>query len=448
MDDGQLPLDIRPSGATPQRPARARQRKAPGVTEAGSPGADLERRVARVEFGEGALVRLRVPVRIDADSGRDVLTDIDVLALDVDGRLRVSRSILECKSGKGQAGEPDRLLWLSGLEKFLGFDRAVLVRQTVSRRGRAVASRLGLTVFDVSLLDTREAAHAWLPVTFGHVDGAAYLAAQSRSDTQLKGLGHIPADLVAFLRHDALRCRAYEALRAIAALGRAVSAGGVLPSPTREILAGDAFTALLVAAIEDAGRLDQLSLDDLTQRTRRALTTGSPDGNQILSVLARADELVAHQLGRVHEAYQQAGASRLSVEPVSLRGLVASPPEWVPRYVDLVQKFRANPSTARELLQTADLACFEALVGGREYEAKAFDHLFTLEHRYLLNVAWRCLEEIAGRASADALSAVFRLDFDRGPRAGSDRTAPLGTESGSQRETERARLATDEDPPQ
>lgn len=52
------------------------------------PGADLERRVGRTEFNDGALVRLRVPIRVDADSGRDVLTDIDVLAVDVDGRLR------------------------------------------------------------------------------------------------------------------------------------------------------------------------------------------------------------------------------------------------------------------------------------------------------------------------------------------------------------------------
>jgi hypothetical protein len=135
------------------------------------PGADLERRVGRTEFNDGALVRLRVPIRVDADSGRDVLTDIDVLAVDVDGRLRISRSILECKSGKGQSGEPDRLLWLAGLQQFLGFERAVLVRQTASRRGRGLARPLGLRTLDVATLAGREAAHAWLPARFGHLDG-------------------------------------------------------------------------------------------------------------------------------------------------------------------------------------------------------------------------------------------------------------------------------------
>ncbi len=151
------------------------------------PGADLERRVGRTEFNDGALVRLRVPIRVDADSGRDVLTDIDVLAVDVDGRLRIPRSILECKSGKGQSGEPDRLLWLAGLQQFLGFERAVLVRQTASRRGRGLARPLGLRTLDVATLAGREAAHAWLPARFGHLEGDECAAAELRTDTQLKG---------------------------------------------------------------------------------------------------------------------------------------------------------------------------------------------------------------------------------------------------------------------
>ncbi len=67
------------------------------------------------------LVRLRVPVLTDAaDPGRNVLTDIDVLTLDVDSRLRLTRSALECKSGKGQSGEPSTLAWLAGFRQLPG----------------------------------------------------------------------------------------------------------------------------------------------------------------------------------------------------------------------------------------------------------------------------------------------------------------------------------------
>lgn len=399
--------------------------------------------MGRVEFADGALVRLREPIRVDAESGRDILTDIDVLAIDVDGRLRVSRSILECKSGGGQTKEPDRLLWLAGLQKFLTFDRAVLVRQSVSRRGRALARNLGLKIIDVARLSTREAAHAWLPESFAHVDGAECIAAESRTDTQLKGLGHIPADLVAFLRHDALRSESHDALRAIANLGRVTNQGGVLPSPTREVLASHAIVALLLAATIDAARLDELSPEELQERTERALTTGSPDSSQMLKVLARADDLVGYMLQRMHAAYEESGAKHVQVGIPSLREVVTRPPEWVPRYLDLVQKLRANPAIAREILQTAELTCFEALMGGQAHRADAFDHLFTAEHRYLLNVAIRCLEAIAGPATADPVRPILELDFDR-MMTHPDRTAIMSSpqESGV---VDRARSAADPD---
>lgn len=427
------PLEPRSDGVEPRsREARptsrgrarsaARPREQTRSTSTSNDGRDLERRVGRVEFAEGAFVRLRAPVRVVAESGRDVLTDIDVLAIDVDGRLRLSRSILECKSGSGQAKEPDRLLWLAGLQKYLRFDRAVLVRQTISRRGRALARGLGLKVLDVSRLSTREAAHAWLPAEFGHIDGAECAAAESRTDTQLKGLGHIPADLVAFLRHDALRSEPQEALRAVQSLGRATANGGVLPSPTREVLAGHALVALLVAALGDAARLDELSPEELQERTETVVTTGSPDGTQMLAVLSRADDLMSHVIQRIHTAYEGLGARRVQVEIPSLREVVTRPPEWLSRYLDLVQKLSANPAVAREVLQSAELACFEALVGGKAYLAEAFDHLFTAEHRYMLNVAIRCLEAIAGKPTADPLRLILDLNFSR-MEARADRTA-------------------------
>lgn len=377
-----------------------------------------------MEFNEGALVRLRVPVRIDADAGRDVLTDIDVLAVDVDGRLRVSRSILECKSGKGQAGEPDRLLWLAGLQRFLGFGRAVLVRQTVSRRGRGLARVLGLRILDVPTLTIREAAHAWVPTRFAHVDGEECAAAEGRTDTQLKGLGHLPSELVAFLRYEALRAEPHECLKGIATLGRVAENGGVLPNPTRLVLAGHALVALIVAASTDAGRLDDISADDLLDRTRRALVTGDPDDEQVLAILARADHLVSYSLDRVHTAYQEAGAKRLQVGIPPLLDAVATPPSWAPRYVDLVMKFRANGTIACQMLQTVELTVFEAMLGGSAHEAPAFDHLFTPEHRYLLNVALRCLTDIAGPAVADALTPALTLNFERGESPPLDRGSP------------------------
>lgn len=417
-------------GSVTSRPARSARpddrggRAAQGNDRGETAGAELERRVARLEFAEGALARLRVPVYVDAEAGRDVLTDLDVLAIDVDSRLRLTRSTLECKSGKGQSGEGDRLLWLSGLQSLLDVDRAVLVRQTITRRGRALASRLGMQILDVPTLTVREAANAWVPERFAHVDGPACTAAESRTDTQLKGLGHIPGDLVAFLRHKALLEPSHRILSALTALGRQVESGGVLPEPTRTIVAAHALQSLVLAALADASRLDTTALPEIKRRIELALTVGSPDDDHVLQVLRGADVLLERVVESVHRRYMSGGAERQHVQVPSLRGLVAEPPEWTDRYLAFVQRLRMNPQVARDLLQTAELACFDALLGDTAYTSRAFDHLFTPEHRHLLMAAVRSLADIAGAHLPEALAGIDDLQFDRAAPALPDRTAP------------------------
>jgi hypothetical protein len=170
-----------------------------------------------MEFTLGALVRLRVPVRAEgAEPGRSILTDIDVLSVDVDNRLRVTRSCLECKSGgKGQAGEPDRLLWLAGLRQLLGFERAVLVRKTVSRRGRMLANKLAIEVMDGRVIDASPPSLRGLPKSFAHLAGTECAAAESRTDAQLRGLKEIDPDVVGFIRSEAFIATSPACLSAI-----------------------------------------------------------------------------------------------------------------------------------------------------------------------------------------------------------------------------------------
>lgn len=422
--------EVASTSATTKRaaggPAR-RTRPGSGSAEAESAGAELERRVARLEFAEGALSRCRVPVFVDAESGRDILTDLDVLSLDFDNRLRLSRSTLECKSGRGQSGEGDRLLWLSGLQTLLDIDRAVLVRQTITQRGRVLANNLRLQILDMPTLSHRESAHAWLPERFAHIDGPACTAAEARADVQLRGLGHIPSRLVAFLRHQSLLSPSYHSLNALVALRRAIEEGGVLPTPTRSILAGHALQSLALAALQDAAMLDTVPSLQMQRRIELALTVGSPDDDHVLSVLGRADQVMGRVLDGVHRAYIDQGASRLDVPIPSLRQLVSSPPDWVERYLDLVKRLRSNPAIARQLPQTIELACFDALLDDTAYQAAAFDHLFTIEHRSLLLACVRMLSHVAGAQLGDALIPITELNYRRAAPALPDRTAKQET---------------------
>jgi hypothetical protein len=409
---------------------------------AGNAGADLERRVARLEFAEGAFARLRVPVKVAADPGRSILTDLDVLAMDIDNRLRVSRSILECKTTKGQSGEPDRLLWLAGLQRFTRTDRAVLVRQTITKRGRAIAATLGLQILDIPTLAARETSHAWVPTHFAHIDGPGCIAAEARTDTQLKGLGRIPGALVGFLRHDFLLADSPACLNALESLGNVVNNSGILPQPTSMVLASHALIVLILAALHDAARLDIMPKDELHARVERGLTLGDPDNDHVLSVLAQADELVHYMVDRVHEGYVTAGATRQRTNLASLKELVNDPPVWVPRYVDLAERLRANPSIASTLMQTAELACFDALCGDNTYTANAFDHLFTREHQYLLVAAVKCLQEIIGYQLTDAIQSIDNLDFNRTAPVLPDRAGHVTGGNDAPSVAERARQPT------
>lgn len=406
-------------------PGRGRKGPAPGSKPADTIGGQLEQRVARLEFAEGAFARIRVPLTADdADTGRDVLTDVDVLSLDVDRRLRISRSILECKSGKGQSGEPYTMVWLAGFRQFLKLDRVTLVRQTVSRRGQSLARRLGVIAIDAASVARRESAHAWLPHRFAHLDGPACSAAETRTDTQLKGLPGIPSSLTKFLRGEALLSDSPALIAAVQRLGTAVEQQGVLPDPCSKILSGHALVAIILAGIQDACRLDSIPPEMLKVRLERALTVGDPDDAYLLPLLERADMLVRHLQDRTHKAYVAAGAEPIRIDVPSLRETIAAGPDYLDDYIDFVQRLRDNPQIARDLLQTAELACFDALLGDTSWKAPAFAHLFTPEHRGLILVALRSLTRIAGSQVADPLRELSELPFNNQYGQFPDRHSP------------------------
>ena len=152
------------------------------------------------------------------------------------------------------------------------------------------------------------------------------------------------------------------------------------------------------------------------------MTVGGPRDEALLDLFANTDALVRHLIDHVHEGYQSSGVARHEISLPSIRDLIAKPPKWIPRYLDLLEEMRGNPSISRDLPQTAELACFDALMGDSAYESTAFDHLFTAEHRGLLRFAVRTLKAIVGADLADRLGTGFAgLNFDRSAPALPDR---------------------------
>lgn len=407
---------------------RPQKTPAAGTNRADTPGGELERRVARIEFAEGAVTRLRIPVPAPgAASGRDVLTDIDVLSIDIDLRLRVTRSSAECKSGSGQAGEPKELVWLAGFRQLLELDRVTLVRTAISSRGRELARRLRISTLDEATISRREEANRWLPSRFAHLDGEACLAAEAQTDAQLRGMPSLPTGLTQFLRGEALLASPSALLAAVEAFGEAVKTQGALPEPAATVLSSHAMFAIVLAAVQDAGTLDGRTLGELRAIREQELVTTDPS---LFSLLDKADELVRHVVGRLHRAYTEAGAEPISLNAPSLKESIIRPLPYIDDYIDLVERLRANPTIARDLLQTTELACFEVLLGGNEWKSPAFGHLFTAEHKGLLRVALRCLRRVAGAQVAEYLAGIQELKVFPGQVGVPDRTvAPASRQS-------------------
>jgi hypothetical protein len=270
-----------------------------------------------------------------------------------------------------------------------------------------------LETFDVVTLERREQEHAWLPKEFGHLGGLGYAKLEKRALGQLKALGEFPPPLVSFLWSGSLLSTGHQILGGLLTLGSTVKQMAVVPDPAGLLVASHALLALVLAAIRAGARLDEIPTSELRRLVEVGLQTGNPNDVQVLRTLELADALLRTQVESLHAAYVEAGAQRLPFEVESARDAVAQVPPWVDRFIDLAERFRANGATARELPQTLELACFDALCGDGHWKANAFSHLFTQEHRQLLGVALTTFAAIVGDELTDRVRSVLDLPFDR-----------------------------------
>ncbi len=142
----------------PSRPmsdgrARPAQPRPPG------PGELLEARVAQLWFWEGFFSRSAVDLTRHFHPEPLQVTDLDLLAYDLNPQLSPRKYIGEVKSGTGKSAPKalDRLIWLRGLRELVGADSGELtIAAAPSERVRDVARTLGLVAQSVEDFERRE----------------------------------------------------------------------------------------------------------------------------------------------------------------------------------------------------------------------------------------------------------------------------------------------------
>lgn len=136
------------------RDTRARS-KAPAVDS----GKALEARVAQVWFWEGAFARRGIDLQRHFHPDPLLVTDLDLLAIEIDTTLRLRRTIGEAKTGTSKsAPKPlDRVIWLHGLMEVTGAHAAELTSELVpSNRVRQLGESLSVHAQSTRDLEKRE----------------------------------------------------------------------------------------------------------------------------------------------------------------------------------------------------------------------------------------------------------------------------------------------------
>lgn len=107
--------------------------------------------------GLAPFLEVDVPSFSDLSDSQEVLTDIDVLGVDVSPNGEVTRTVFDCKSGKMSA--INRAFWASGVLRYTGCDDAfILLKSRAVSNHRLTALQVGVDLHDEqSFIDLGEA---------------------------------------------------------------------------------------------------------------------------------------------------------------------------------------------------------------------------------------------------------------------------------------------------
>jgi len=378
---------VLPGETTPSRPAKqdgARRRRQQPADASRAPseaaprplpaGDVLEARVAQLWFWEGFYARRGINLERHYDPDPLQITDLDLLAFDLDPALARRKYIGEVKSGTGRsAAKPlDRTIWLRGLRELVGAEHAELTTAIApSPRARELAAGLGVTAQSVADVDRRErtAAVAQVADLGAHGPGAAAITKQIQrlcaQDPELERAFWYLRSEVWFLDPWAAAKRSLGLIRTL----------------------NQRWTPQVDD--DDARALRWLYAEALSSWTLNVVTlAGEAARMDSATFLSRAHERLSE--GAVPAAYQRrlseaidkymAGVLAAAQAPAVLRteamgAFVPMAPDWAGSLVELVQRLSNHPTASRELPRRVDLLLFERLVNRRHIPPAAVERL-------------------------------------------------------------------------
>lgn len=406
-----------------------------GKAAAPKPGEIFECRVARLFNRQGSFVRRRVDLNRRFSPSKITVTDLDLLVIDFGLDLSTTRTIVECKTGS--AKELDRMIWLAGLAKLTGTERAVLfVSGSVSSRSRQIGRELDVLLQDETDLVRREVSLKLDRDQGWGAHNPSLVRRESRVHSTARSTGAEVERAYWFLRsefwHLPPSVGIKRSLAVIDALSKLLVPG--LPEVEADALAwllADALTAFCVAAVELAGNALVLPREEF----RRLMVERLAEGIASYSQLERLSEVV--------DRYVASTLERAGVRPTdivrALGALAPQPPSYADALIEIIERLSDRPRAARHLALVADVLLAEAVRGVPSGSTIATLPVDTLHETFALvrlciaflkrqaNLALGVADAIEGllangRATLDA--AALKPEFPGDPETGSGSSEP------------------------
>lgn len=328
-------------------------------------GDELEALTAEVWFWEGYFTRRSVNLTRHYAPEPLQITDLDLLALGFDPRLRQHRLIGEAKgSSSRSAPKPlDRVIWLRGLRELVGAEGAELVTaMAVSSRTRRLASTLGVTVQTLSDLERRrqtscpEEAQNSGSQGVDTVERLVAVRNECRADPDLERAFW-------FLRSDVWFLEPWQAAKQTIGLIQELStrwAPGVddvigcgLPW-----LFSEALAVFAVSAVTLAGYALQIDNNQFREAAGERLAEGIVPPQYQARISDAVDTYVAGLLAHLE--------APSSVRADALGAFTPQPPAYWEPIVELVERLTRRPVAASQLPRQVDFLASELLVRRRE----------------------------------------------------------------------------------
>lgn len=334
-----------------------------------TPGDELEVRLARMYYWKGAYTRRGVNLQRHFHPEPLLVTDLDLLAIEVTSQLSLAKTIGEAKSGTAKsAPKPlDRAIWIAGLKQLVGATSGVVLTATkASPQVRATARSLGVTCFTVDELQRWENTHLVSELADVGAHGPGAYAADDIARRMAKGEPALER-MYWFLKSEVWFLDSWHATKRLLGGIRELQHHWTPDIDDGQAAAlrwmyAEAISILTLQLVELVGIYQTSDLRMWPSQVQDHLAEGAIPARNQRALSDAFDKYLAHVLGELK------APSAVQVE--TMGAFYPTPPEWTDALIELLTRLESFDGL-RELPRQTDLVLSERLVRRRHTSTQA-----------------------------------------------------------------------------